>query len=380
METKRYLSLERLTEYDGLIKEKIDSGDSSTLSDANSYTDTKVSNITNGTIIVKEAEHATSANKSTSADSATNAESATKATQDGNGNVIVDTYETKTDAQTKLDNAKSYADSAAAAVKNDLLNGAGAAYDTLKELGDLIDENVDAIEALETVATNKMDKENPTGTGSFSLNRKADTTVGNYSVAEGYNTEASGEAAHAEGRNTTASGYSSHAEGEYTYATASFAHAEGTYTNATGGASHAEGWNTFAYGEGSHAEGQNTIASSDYQHTQGKYNIEDSSDVYAHIVGNGTSSKRSNAHTLDWDGNAWFAGNIYIGGTSQEDAMALTVATEDDINAMLAELDLSSAPTAYRIFDTIHMSDSTTGEVYEVTVSDGHLAIAEQTA
>jgi len=43
-------------------------------------------------------------------------------------------------------------------VKNDLLNGAGPAYDTLKELGSLIAENVDAIEALETIATNKADK------------------------------------------------------------------------------------------------------------------------------------------------------------------------------------------------------------------------------
>lgn len=43
----------------------------------------------------------------------------------------------------------------AAAVKNDLLNGAGSAYDTLKELGDLIDVNVDAIDALETVAASK---------------------------------------------------------------------------------------------------------------------------------------------------------------------------------------------------------------------------------
>ena len=48
---------------------------------------------------------------------------------------------------------------AAAQVKNDLLNGAGAAYDTLKELGDLIDTNVDAIEALNTVAAGKADKE-----------------------------------------------------------------------------------------------------------------------------------------------------------------------------------------------------------------------------
>lgn len=37
-------------------------------------------------------------------------------------------------------------------VKNDLLNGAGEAYDTLKELGDLIDQNKSAIEALQALA------------------------------------------------------------------------------------------------------------------------------------------------------------------------------------------------------------------------------------
>lgn len=63
------------------------------------------------------------------------------------------------DATTKANNAlalaKTYADSAAATVKNDLLNNAGFAYDTLKELGDLIDNNADAIEALETIASGK---------------------------------------------------------------------------------------------------------------------------------------------------------------------------------------------------------------------------------
>ena len=60
---------------------------------------------------------------------------------------------------TLITESKKYADSAANAVKNDLLNGAGEAYDTLKELGDLIDDNQDAISALETVATNKADKD-----------------------------------------------------------------------------------------------------------------------------------------------------------------------------------------------------------------------------
>lgn len=52
---------------------------------------------------------------------------------------------------------KSTMDEKIDAAKNDLLNGAGEAYDTLKELGDLIDENTTALEALETVASGKAD-------------------------------------------------------------------------------------------------------------------------------------------------------------------------------------------------------------------------------
>lgn len=53
--------------------------------------------------------------------------------------------------------AKSYTDTAFVTLKNELLNGAGDAYDTLKELGDLIDENTDAIDALEIIAVGKAD-------------------------------------------------------------------------------------------------------------------------------------------------------------------------------------------------------------------------------
>lgn len=70
-------------------------------------------------------------------------------------------YDTKGSANEALTQAKSYADSVAAKaandIKSDLLNGAEAAYDTLKELGDLINENVDAIDALESVASGKAD-------------------------------------------------------------------------------------------------------------------------------------------------------------------------------------------------------------------------------
>lgn len=65
------------------------------------------------------------------------------------------TYETKSDAAAKLEEAKTYADEAAMTVKDDLLNGAGDAYDTLKELGELIDNNQDALDALSAIADGK---------------------------------------------------------------------------------------------------------------------------------------------------------------------------------------------------------------------------------
>ena len=142
-----------------------------------------------------------------------------------------------------------------------------------------------------------------------------------------------GALATAEGRNTTASGAYSHAEGNYTEATGSSSHAEGQNTTASNTAAHAEGENTTASGAYSHAEGENTIASAKHQHVQGKFNKEDSAGTYAHIVGNGTgasTSSRSNAHTLDWEGNAWYAGDIYVGGISQNDSDASKVITKAD--------------------------------------------------
>lgn len=107
--------------------------------------------------------------------------------------------------------------------------------------------------------------------------------------------------AQAFGYDTIASGLASHAEGWGSVASEYYAHAEGGYATASGGCSH--------------AEGSETIALGNCQHVQGKNNIEDTTS--AHIVGNGTSSsKKSNAHTIDWSGNAWFAGDVYIGSTS----------------------------------------------------------------
>ena len=117
---------------------------------------------------------------------------------------------------------------------------------------------------------------------SISLSRKENTTIGQNSTAFGYDTTASG----------------------------SYSHAEGYGTTASGDDSHAEGFQTTASGRSSHVEGFNTKASSEDQHVQGRYNIEDKSKTYADIIGNGTNKKRSNAATVDWSGNAWYAGTI----------------------------------------------------------------------
>lgn len=140
---------------------------------------------------------------------------------------------------------------------------------------------------------------------------KPGVAIGQHTTIEGYLNEATGDIAHVEGAWNAASGTCSHAEGAGTEAKGARSHTEGSATFAEGIDSHAEGNGTCAYGTGSHVEGNGTVASGDYQHVEGQYNIEDSNNAYAHIVGNGIdNSSRSNAHTLDWSGNAWYAGSI----------------------------------------------------------------------
>lgn len=183
------------------------------------------------------------------------------------------------------------------------------------------------------------------------------------SHAEGYDTVAEGDYSHTEGMQTTAYGEGAHAEGysfsisptitesstneeiiaawsaasaQFTLAKGQGSHAEGSGVLALGTDSHAEGKRTVAAGSDSHAEGYCTRAMSGSQHVQGAYNIEDASGVYAHIVGNGSSeSNRSNAHTVDWDGTAWFAGDVKIGGTGQDDTNAKTLATTEYVQEQL---------------------------------------------
>lgn len=186
---------------------------------------------------------------------------------------------------------------------NDLTNELKANYDAAyaysqakHSYNDLIDKPT--IPSIEGLAT----KNNPIFTGYMSLGRKEGSTIGIGSSAIGSNVVASGLYSHAEG--------SGRANGEY---------------------SHAEGYLCFADGDYSHAEGYCTNAVSKYQHVEGKYNIQDETEKYAHIVGNGISSNRtSNAYTLDWSGNGWYAGKLSQEGTPTDDKDLITKKYVDD--------------------------------------------------
>ena len=349
---------------------------------------------------------------------------------------------------TAIAEAKTYAEEkateAARIMKDDILNGAGEAYDTLKELGALIEENKEAIEALEIIAGKQADwnqsdanakdfiKNKPTNLATkeelnkaieeidlsgyatetfveekiaeaelnkeeidlsgYALKTELPTKTSqlendsNYltAVPEGYvkslsdlgitatatelnyvdgvksgiqsqlnnkmqsnNPIYSGIIAHQLSANLElgqdsvtfsvggiASGPNAFAEGASTQAYGGASHSEGNSTIARGQASHAEGYRTKvkADSRGGHAEGIFTVATAPGQHVQGSANVEDEDRIYAHIVGNGDDEEnRSNAYALDWQGNGWFAGDVYVGSTSgiDKDEGSKKLATED---------------------------------------------------
>lgn len=130
---------------------------------------------------------------------------------------------------------------------------------------------------------------------------------------------------------------------------------------ASGECSHAEGYQTNSIGYCSHTEGRDTIASCADQHVQGRYNIKDTENKYAHIVGNGEYGNRSNAHTLDWQGNAWFAGEVYVGGTGQDDENAEKLVKQSELDEALENVGGS---------DNITVIDTYYGDTEEVEATE----------
>ena len=230
-----------------------------------------------------------------------------------------------------------------------------------------------------------------TAKGTSSHAEGCSTTEGSYAHAEGYQTQAIGSISHTEGWQTEAYGGNSHAEGSLTVAQGGNSHAEGYGTITQVMAQHVQGkYNTkevfsesLTTGSGSFGFSTYYVADSyTFDESTGNFTLVDAtlvsvlcnstdkkyfsegaqvntkiysfieitsnesntvagsyeciqsviSNDYAHVLGNGTDDEnRSNAHTIDWNGNAWFQGDVYVGGASQSDAAAERLAKISEI-------------------------------------------------
>lgn len=195
------------------------------------------------------------------------------------------------------------------------------------------------LSSLRTDVNKKMMQNNPMGLGSFSMNGSG--LVGERAVEVNGGNQATGIESFAQGSGTMAWGVA--------------AHSEGANTKARGVASHAEGYfsKTKADAKGAHAEGEYATACTPFQHAEGRANVEDEDGTYAHIVGNGTDDEnRSNAYALDWQGNGWFAGDVYVGSTSgiDKDEGSKKLATEDFVTEKIEDTtpaDIGAAPESH---------------------------------
>lgn len=267
---------------------------------------------------------------------------------------------------------------------------------------------------------------------------------GSYSHAEGCNTGAYGYASHAEGDQTTASGHSSHAEGTFTTAYGSSSHAEGYYNRAMTQYQHVQGkynkyeeidtykisnyytttidipTEEFLSGDSYTFDPEtgyititNPITTTEpvvgkyilldttkngntktvYKITsitdtelRVKYYYTDTNDTvngkYAHIVGNGTAeNKRSNAHTLAWDGTAEYQGDVIAYGC-ESGQTPISLKELDKTKTMIVTLSVAQPATASEdpeidplIIPPNYVADKTFDEIYQHVTNGGYALV-----
>jgi hypothetical protein len=155
------------------------------------------------------------------------------------------------------------------------------------------------------------------GSGTYSL--------GNVSHSEGEDSISLGYGSHAEGKNTKSIGQFSHTEGENTKSYGSSSHAEGEETISFGYGSHAEGYNTISNGDYSHTEGRETIADGDYQHVSGQYNLTGDTTQGAFIIGNGASQFSRSNLLVAASSAVTITGQLGIGTTGISSSVAIQI-------------------------------------------------------
>lgn len=193
--------------------------------------------------------------------------------------------------------------------------------------------------------------------------RASNSTIGSYSTVNGYD--------------CTASGYCAYAEGYDTDSTSYYSHSEGRNTNANGYASHSGGYVTYANGNYSFTHGQYLHSNHRSQFVFGEYNIADDSTEaansrgnYIEIIGNGTgTSARSNARTLDWDGNEVLAGTL-----ETPDVVKPTGSTWDGTNTSLTAAMTNKYTSAVVELNSTDSTPYTDQTLYNLIKNDSRIS------
>lgn len=194
--------------------------------------------------------------------------------------------------------------------------------ETQKNANDISSVKSRAEENKNTIA--KLPVKSGAGNGSAVFNSPNNIADGSHSSAQGRATKASGECAVAEGYLTIADGRFSRAQNQCTETYGQSSHAGGLRAIVHSHTGFAHGRDVVVEEAAIQAAGfgNGTIVTTPQSFVTGSYNIadtnEDTDKQYVHIVGNGTTDKRSNAYTLDRQGNAWFAGKITFGENKDE--------------------------------------------------------------
>lgn len=123
-------------------------------------------------------------------------------------------------------------------------------------------------------------------------------------------------------------------------ASGGYSFASGSNTTASGTDSFAGNVMTTASGGASYAIGMGTIANHMAQVAFGTFNVADTSTAsagskgtYVELVGNGQNEvRRSNARTLDWNGNETLAGKLTVGANPTSDMDAATKGYVDGVS------------------------------------------------
>lgn len=143
----------------------------------------------------------------------------------------------------------------------------------------------------------------------------------------------------------------------------------------TGAYGFSHGSDCYPQADNSMASGEWCVAQAPEQHVFGRCNAIDNTSAL--IIGNGTGSttaERSNAMTVDWDGNAWFAGDVTDGSGNVLSGKANTSHNHAASNITSGTLGVARGGTgksSHTVNSIITGGTTTTGALQDVATASG---------